>query len=58
MFQVRDSQRDIGKALRKRMRIAKGTWSDSSLRALARRRIKKGEWMMTEGYLKLARGES
>ena len=56
MFQAGRSEREIGKALRKKTRIAKRTWPDSALRALARRRIEKGQWMMAEGYLELAAG--
>ena len=56
MSQADESPRAIGKAIRKKASIGKGQWSDSDLRAIARRRIKKAEWLMTEGYLELAAG--
>ena len=50
-------ERKVNKAVRKKGSIPKGEeWSDSALRAMARRRVEKAEWLMTEGYLELAAG--
>ena len=49
-------ERKVNKAVRKKVSIPKDEWSDSALRAMARRRVEKAEWLMTEGYLKLAAG--
>lgn len=49
-------ERKVNKAVRKTVSIPTGEWSDSALRAMARRRVEKAEWLMTEGYLKVAAG--
>jgi len=49
------SKREIGLALRPGSSV-QGLWSDSELRSLAKRRIKKAEHMAKVGYLALAAG--
>ena len=50
-------ERKADRAVPKKGSIPKGEeWSDSGLRAMARRRVEKAEWLMREGYLELAAG--